>query len=307
MSSTTTTTTKTTNPCCQQQYIRQQQYYTTRQAMVGLSLRRTSRRKSHRSSILYKTRPFSGFGVGNSSSSPIGGEQSTASVSVLAEHHHGGKWLLPHHSQLPSYNDFLHTKLVEQQLEDELKVGRSLRPADSKWWHGVFVFSIISMLACIVTLWAPYPIGSRVPTAEIIATVPLFSNGCRVGLKSCICPRATICADDLLSMILLTIARSSAWFNYPLYMMMFLSKAKNLGNLLQKSVLRCWINFSDLHHVHSLFGIIVGLESISHTFFHILRWARRKEDIQVIYKVWKCWHIFIVLLHLINPCCLLDK
>jgi hypothetical protein len=33
--------------------------------------------------------------------------------------------------------------------------------------------------------------------------------------------------------------------------------------------------------VHSLFGIIVGFESTSHTFFHILRWARRNNDIEV--------------------------
>jgi hypothetical protein len=27
--------------------------------------------------------------------------------------------------------------------------------------------------------------------------------------------------------------------------------------------------------------MIVGLESTSHSFFHVLRWARRKNDIQV--------------------------
>ena len=196
--------------------------------------------------------------------------------------------IVPHHHSLPSfYNEFIRTNLADDLKEGV--VGRSLLPS-SKWWHGIFVFSLVSLLACLVTLWAPYPIGSRVP-AEYIAAMP-FSNGCSDALKACICPRATICADDLLSMILLTIARSSAWFNYPLYMMMFLSKAKNLANLLQKSVLKCWINFSDLHHVHSLFGSIVGLESMSHTFFHILRWARRKEDIQVSKRFEMCVLLF---------------
>ena len=170
---------------------------------------------------------------------------------------------------LPTY-DFL-------QKDNEGKEGGSLRP-NAKWWHGVFFFSLISMLACIITLWAPYPIGARMPS-ETIATMP-WSNGCQ-GIDSCICPRETICADDLLSMIFLTIARSTAWFDYPLYMLLFLSKANNLNNFLQKTALRCWINFSDYHRVHSLFGIIVGLESTSHTFFHLLRWARRNNDIQV--------------------------
>jgi len=137
------------------------------------------------------------------------------------------------------------------------------------------------MLACIITLWGPYPIGARVPSA-IVATTP-WSDGCQ-GLKSCICPRETVCADDLLSMIFLTIARSSAWFDYPLYMLLFMSKANNLNNFLQHTALRCWINFSDYHHVHSLFGIVVGLESTSHAFFHIVRWARRKDDIQLLWN-----------------------
>jgi len=177
----------------------------------------------------------------------------------------------PSSTSLPNY-DFL-------KKEDDAKqsYGGSIRPA-TKWWHGVFIFSLISMLACIVTLWAPYPIGARMPSATI-ATMP-FSNGC-IGLQSCICPRETICADDVLSMIFLTIARSTAWFNYPLYMLLFLSKANNLNDFLQKTALRCWINFSDFHRVHTLFGIVVGLESTCHSFFHLLRWARRKNDIQV--------------------------
>lgn len=170
--------------------------------------------------------------------------------------------------------DFLTAEEKKQDQE-----GGSLRPG-AKWWHGVFVFSLISMLACIITLWAPYPIGARMPT-EQIATMP-WSTGCKNGLQSCICPRETICADDLLSMIFLTIARSTAWFDYPLYMLLFMSKANNLNNFLQKTALRCWINFSDYHRVHSLFGIIVGIESTSHTFFHVLRWARRNNDIQLL-------------------------
>lgn len=170
---------------------------------------------------------------------------------------------------LPSY-DF---------LEEESKEQSSLFP-NAKWWHGVFFFSIISLLACIITLWAPYPIGARMPSDQI-ASMP-WSNGCQ-GIDSCICPRETICADDMLSMIFLTIARSSAWFNYPLYMLLFMSKANNLNHFLQKTALRCWINFSDYHKVHSLFGIVVGIESTSHSFFHILRWARRNNDIQLLW------------------------
>ncbi|EJK59461.1 hypothetical protein THAOC_20318 [Thalassiosira oceanica] len=173
---------------------------------------------------------------------------------------------------LPSYEFLL-------QNEGGSKEERSLLP-NTKWWHGVFFFSLVAFLACIVTLWAPYPIGARMSSAQV-AEMP-WSNGCQ-GIDTCICPRETICADDLLSMIFLTIARCSAWFDYPLYMLMFLSKANNLNHALQRTALRVFINFSDQHKVHSLFGVIVAIESTSHAFFHTLRWARRKNDIQLLW------------------------
>ena len=228
---------------------------------VSLSLNR------RRSSIFKKNRDRDVPGIDDSMRS-VGSNRSSRSFRYLTKNtisERGSKSF----RHLPTY-DFL-------QKDNEGKEGGSLRP-NAKWWHGVFFFSLISMLACIITLWAPYPIGARMPS-ETIATMP-WSNGCQ-GIDSCICPRETICADDLLSMIFLTIARSTAWFDYPLYMLLFLSKANNLNNFLQKTALRCWINFSDYHRVHSLFGIIVGLESTSHTFFHLLRWARRNNDIQV--------------------------
>ncbi|KAL7532935.1 hypothetical protein ACHAXR_006525, partial [Thalassiosira sp. AJA248-18] len=150
-----------------------------------------------------------------------------------------------------------------------------------KWWQGFFFFSVIAFLACIITLWAPYPIGARSPSDQV-AEMP-WSSGCKNGLSSCICPRETICADDTISMIFLTIARCSAWFDYPLYMVLFLSKADNLNTFMQRTSLRVWMNFSDYHHVHRLFGIIVGFETASHTFFHLLRWGRRGDDIQLLW------------------------
>ena len=146
----------------------------------------------------------------------------------------GGK---PKRERRGSLNDF---DFLEQEEEDH-KESRSLI-ARHQWWYGVFFFSLVSFAACAITLWAPYPTGARMPTT-MIAEMP-WSDGCKGGLSSCICPRETICADDLPSMIFLTIARCSAWFDYPLYMVLFLSKANNLNNFLQKTALRCWINFS---------------------------------------------------------------
>lgn len=100
-----------------------------------------------------------------------------------------------------------------------------------------------------------------------------ISPGCENGLEHCICPRETICATNTLSIVLLTIARASAYFDYPLYMMMFLSKAHNLNNVCRRTILREWIDFGDMHKLHKLFGIVIGIETTSHSFFHMLRWG----------------------------------
>jgi len=184
----------------------------------------------------------------------------------------------------PSFDDeekqSLTGRLPKYEFLTESDKERGSLKAGHRWWHAVFILSLVSFLACIITLWAPYPIGARMPSSEVAKTP--WSNGC-IGVETCICPRETICADDLLSMIFLTIARASAWFDYPLYMLLFLSKCSNLNNFLQTTAARVWINFSDSHKVHSLFGCIVAIETTSHSFFHLLRWARRSNDIQLLW------------------------
>jgi len=110
-------------------------------------------------------------------------------------------------------------------LEKDKKIDQGSILPNTKWWYGFFVFSMISLIACIVTLWAPYPIGARMP-ADMVAQTP-WSDGCKDNLDSCICTRETICSDDVLSMILLTISRCSGMFTTEVvdYQMIFCSQS----------------------------------------------------------------------------------
>ena len=143
------------------------------------------------------------------------------------------------------------------------------------WWHAVFIFSVISLIVCLLQLFLPPPYGLMMTTAEVaeVGVAP----GCDDGLERCICPRETICATDKLSIILLALARSSVFFDYPLYMMMFLSKSQNINNHLRRTFVREWIDFGDMHTIHKIFGIIVGIETMFHSFFHLLRWGLDNE------------------------------
>ena len=141
-----------------------------------------------------------------------------------------------------------------------------------RWWHAVFFFSGISVLFCLLQLFLPYPYGLMMTSAQI-EQVGIAPEGCESGLERCICPRETICATDTLSIILLALARCSAFFDYPLYMMIFLSKCHNINNICRRTVLREWVDFADMHKVHKNFGIVVGIETMFHSFFHMYRWG----------------------------------
>lgn len=146
------------------------------------------------------------------------------------------------------------------------------RNSSLHWWHAIFLFSGVSLLICLLQIILPPPFGFRM-TSEEVAYDGISPQGCEVGMGWCICPRETICATDKVSMVLLALARCSVFFDYPLYMMMFLSKAHNLNNILRRTILREWIDFADMHHIHSIFGIVIGVETTFHSFFHILRWS----------------------------------
>ena len=58
---------------------------------------------------------------------------------------------------------------------------------------------------------------------------------------------------------------------------MFFSKCHHLNNILRRTILREFIGFGDMHHIHSIFGVVIGIETMSHSFFHILRWSINNE------------------------------
>ena len=149
-------------------------------------------------------------------------------------------------------------------------------PTTTHWWYAILLFSFIGLACCILQIMLPPPFGMLMTSAEV-AKIGIAPEGCQDGMSRCICPRAKVCATNLVSLILLTIARCSAFFDYPLYMMMFFSKCHHLNNILRRTILREFIDFGDMHHIHSIFGVVIGIETMSHTFFHILRWSINNE------------------------------
>ena len=96
-----------------------------------------------------------------------------------------------------------------------------------EWWHAIFLFSVVSLVACLLQILLPPPFGMRM-TSEEVAMGGVSPQGCDVGMEWCVCPREKICATDKVSLVLLALARSSVFFDYPLYMMM-VSKLQHIS------------------------------------------------------------------------------
>ena len=88
----------------------------------------------------------------------------------------------------------------------------------------IWLLCMFCVLWIVITTFAPEPIGQ-------LQTSPNDEG------SWWICPRRTVCAENLVTMVLLGISRVSAYFVYPLIILMFISKANHINTALSRSAL----------------------------------------------------------------------
>ena len=135
---------------------------------------------------------------------------------------------------------------------------------------------VFSFVWIVVTTFAPAPHGLleyRPYLTSNSTDNSTDSNSTDGGGRWGLCPRETVCAEEWYTLALLAVSRSSAYLNYPLMMLLFLSKANHLRTLLQQTYLSIYIPFYDLHAIHTLAGHIVALDYALHSVCHMVRWA----------------------------------
>jgi len=134
---------------------------------------------------------------------------------------------------------------------------------------GLFVrlCCVFSFVWIVITTFAPTPYG-------LLEYRNSTADGGTYGIGGWgLCPRETVCAEEWYTIALLAVSRSSAYLNYPMMMLLFLSKTNHLRTLLQQTYLSIYIPFYDLHAIHTLAGHIVALDYSLHSVCHIVRWA----------------------------------
>ncbi len=102
-----------------------------------------------------------------------------------------------------------------------------------------------------------------------------------------ICPRASICSEGVLQILLIALARLSAFASYVVMGLTFLSKMHSLIHFLSNTCLSIIIPFESLHDVHTLTGKMFGWLAFLHTLTHYIRYVIRKDTAQL----WSQVHI----------------
>lgn len=155
--------------------------------------------------------------------------------------------------------------------KDVNKSASSSQQPSSKWQPTtkLLVFCVLTLLWGLTTTFGPPPLGANSGWGAAECAGPSFEPG----LAVCICPRETVCARSIKSVVFLVFARGSAYFDYPMYVLLFVSKAHNLLGFLQRSYLSEFFPFDDMHHLHAYAGAFVGIETMWHAFWHTLRWS----------------------------------
>ena len=133
---------------------------------------------------------------------------------------------------------------------------------------GLFSLCVLTFSWGVLTTFAAPPLGANSGSSSSDCDGPDFQS-----LLVCICPRETICVYNVKDMVFLACARLSAYFDYPLYVLLFVSKAHNLRGVLARSFLSELLPLNDLHGLHTLAGAVVGVEVVWHSFWHLLRWG----------------------------------
>lgn len=125
------------------------------------------------------------------------------------------------------------------------------------------------------------------------ATAVLFPPGCRSKWKfllwtngslikndqgqPTLCPRPSICSEGVFQIILISLARLSAFASYTVMGMTFVSRMHSSIYFLSNTYAAHYIPFEYLHKIHNKMGAWYAGLAVLHTITHLVRYAVRQE------------------------------
>jgi len=109
----------------------------------------------------------------------------------------------------------------------------------------------------------------------------LWTNGVLTtaedGVTPLICPRVSICSEGILQIILISLARLTAFASYVTMGITFISKMHSANHVLSSTYASTRIPFTKFHDIHRFQGMMYASLATVHTLVHLIRWIIRKE------------------------------
>lgn len=205
---------------------------------------------------------------------PPSGAQNDAFVQHPASYHEKPKFL----SRASLANN-----LQQQSMKKLIKKGKGavLKTYIIALFGGKksFVFHlVVIVLPCFISMWYSAAVLFP-PEARKKYYILLWTDGHLVikGGIPTVCPRSSICSDGILQIILISLARISAFASYVFMGVTFTSKMHFLMRFLSSTYLRTLVPFESFHHIHANNGKIFAGLGFLHTFNHYLRYILRKD------------------------------
>ena len=100
-----------------------------------------------------------------------------------------------------------------------------------------------------------------------------------------VCPRETICSEGIFQIVLIAIARLTAFVSYIFMAVTFWSKMHNVSHILSTSYFSTTLPLPDFHEVHKFSGLGYAVLAMLHAVGHFIRWMIRSEMVRVSLKI----------------------
>ena len=92
-----------------------------------------------------------------------------------------------------------------------------------------------------------------------------------------VCPKEFICAKGILQVLLLVLARITAYTSFVVQGLVFISKMHSLIYHLSSTYAALFLPFESLHNMHAFVGSAYFVMIMIHSFSHLVRWSLRQE------------------------------
>lgn len=139
--------------------------------------------------------------------------------------------------------------------------------------HLFAILCLCVLAACIrmIKLFCAPPFGAKI--AYSVNASECAGPDFDASLIVCVCPRPTVCVHNNTELAFLVLSKLAANFAYPLYILLFLTKAHNLRSMLERTYLSELLPLDDLHQLHTIAGVLASVAGVFHSFWHFMRWG----------------------------------